>query len=376
MESEWKQPSQNSIDAIAHGMTFADGSEFDVRLTLDGELALHHNAKIELVDQKEGLNPYVEQNHSDDLRAAGFDIFSELIEDSRVKSNWIDGCATACIEIKRPHPRAKIAGSYFSRNGMTEHVKKIMKNIEENLAPLNIPERNTVIYSFDPKTMDAHRLSKIELPAAPINPSIRPWGPAPIRRAMALPSYGRRTVVGMVEHWREIGAPLLPLALKHLHSWSKYLHLGRTYSFKGKSLNKLNQKRRGFPIHVWPTPMEIEKDIIAGGFTALSDLMDPTIFTTPHGQTRWLKPGTQPLNEELEEKMNGHSNIENAKYLFNLACERPSWENLDLKERQEIINRLGEKLSWPEIKADEGSPPWEIPRFIGHRGAGKTFREG
>ena len=47
-----------------------------------------------------------------------------------------------------------------------------------------------------------------------------------------------------------------------------------------------------------------------------------------------------------------------------------------LKERQEIIDRLGKKLAWPEIQADEGSPPWEIPRFIGHRGAGKTFREG
>ena len=79
MKTKWKQPSQNSIDAIAHGMIFADGSEFDVRLTIDGELALHHNAKIELEGAKEGLNPYVEQNHSDDLRAAGFDIFSDLI---------------------------------------------------------------------------------------------------------------------------------------------------------------------------------------------------------------------------------------------------------------------------------------------------------
>ena len=38
MESKWIQPPQNSIDAIAHGMTYSDGSEFDVRLTIDGEL--------------------------------------------------------------------------------------------------------------------------------------------------------------------------------------------------------------------------------------------------------------------------------------------------------------------------------------------------
>ena len=376
MEDRWTQPAQNSIDAIAHGMTYSDGSEFDVRLTVDGELVLHHNAKIELEGPKEGLFPYVEQNHSDDLRAAGFDIFSELIEDPRVKSYWIDGCSTACIEIKRPHPRAKIAGSYFRRGGMTTHISKIMKNIENQLAPLSIPDRNTVIISFDPKTMNAHKLSKITLPVSPISPSIRPWGPAPIRRAMALPSYGRRTVAGIVKHWQGIGAPVLPLAFKHLHSWSKFLHLGRTYSFKGKSLVKLNQIRRGFPIHVWPAPMKIEKDIIAGGFTAVSDVMDPTILRTPKGQTRWLKPGTQPLNYDLEEKMNVFSNEQNAKILHELASERPAWVDLDLKERQKIIDRLGKKLAWSEIKADEGSPPWEVPRFIGHRGAGKTFREG
>ena len=122
--------------------------------------------------------------------------------------------------------------------------------------------------------------------------------------------------------------------------------------------------------------MKIEKDIIAGGFTAVSDLMDPTILRTPKGQTRWLKPGTQPLSIDLEKKMDVFSNEQNAKILHELASERPTWGNLDLKERQEIIDRLGKKLAWPEIKADEGSPPWEIPRFIGHRGAGKTFREG
>ena len=104
--------------------------------------------------------------------------------------------------------------------------------------------------------------------------------------------------------------------------------------------------------------------------------MDPSILTTPKGQTRWLKPGTQPLSQDLERKMNIFSDKQNAKILHELASKRPTWENLDLKERQDLIDRLGKKLAWSEIKADEGSPPWEIPRFIGHRGAGKSFREG
>ena len=66
----------------------------------------------------------------------------------------------------------------------------------------------------------------------------------------------------------------------------------------------------------------------------------------------------------------------NAIHLFEQASQGPTWNEMDLKERQELIDRLGSRLFWPDIQADEGSPPWEIPRFIGHRGAGKTFKEG
>ena len=63
MNEKWVQPDQNSIEAIAHGMSHADGSEFDVRLTTDGELVLHHNARIELSrknERTEGLEIFVE----------------------------------------------------------------------------------------------------------------------------------------------------------------------------------------------------------------------------------------------------------------------------------------------------------------------------
>jgi hypothetical protein len=122
--------------------------------------------------------------------------------------------------------------------------------------------------------------------------------------------------------------------------------------------------------------MGIEKNIIAGGFTALSDLMDPTILRTPQGQTRWMKPGTQPLSPELEERMSEKTDENNAKQLFENASQGPTWNEMDLKERQELIDRLGARFYWPDIQVDEGSPPWEMPRFIGHRGAGKTFKEG
>ena len=104
--------------------------------------------------------------------------------------------------------------------------------------------------------------------------------------------------------------------------------------------------------------------------------MDSSILRTPQGQTRWMKIGTQPLSPELEENMNRPTDEKNAKRLFEQASQGPTWDDMDLKERQEIIDRLGAKFFWKKIQADEGSPPWEIPRFIGHRGAGKTFKEG
>ena len=47
MSSDWYRPRQNSIEAIAHAMTVADGAEYDIRMSIDGELVLHHNARIE-----------------------------------------------------------------------------------------------------------------------------------------------------------------------------------------------------------------------------------------------------------------------------------------------------------------------------------------
>ena len=43
--SEWIQPRENSVDALVHGMMVSDGVEFDLRLTTDEELVLHHDPR-------------------------------------------------------------------------------------------------------------------------------------------------------------------------------------------------------------------------------------------------------------------------------------------------------------------------------------------
>ena len=43
MSGDWDKPIENSIDGIRHGMTRFDGVEFDLRLTMDGQLVLFHD---------------------------------------------------------------------------------------------------------------------------------------------------------------------------------------------------------------------------------------------------------------------------------------------------------------------------------------------
>ena len=377
MSDDWVQPRQNSIEAIAHAMTVADGAEYDIRMSSDGELVLHHNARIERSetdDLYEGLHPYVEQNHSDDLRNAGFDLFSDMIEDSRVRSAWFEGDAFSCIEIKRPHPKSKIAGGYFPSQKRIDWIIRMMQRVEDIMESEPAPERTAVFYCFDPATTRAHQKADVDIPAAPINPSIPPWGPGPIRRAMALPSFARSTLPRMINRWRTSGSPVLPLAGAHLRSWSKFLHLGRPVSLKPSSIERLNRQRRGYPIHVWPAPINLERTILDAGMTVVSDEMDPTILKTSKGETRWMKPGTKPLGADLWERMSDPS--ENSETLLAEAERLPTWSNLDMTERREHLDRLSANIYCDSISLEEGAPPWEMPRFIGHRGAGKSHKEG
>ncbi len=377
MSNNWARPRQNSIEAIAHAMTVADGAEYDIRMSIDGELILHHNARIERSEKDEhyeGLHPYVEQNHSDDLRNAGFDLFSDMIEDPRVHSAWIEGDAFSCIEIKRPHPKSKLAGGYLPSEKRVEWVVRMMQRVSEIMENEPAPERTAVFYCFDPATMRASQKADVNIPAAPINPFIPPWGPGPLRRTMALPSFARSTVPRMIERWKRAGAPLLPLASDHIRSWSKYLHLGRSVSLTPSSVKRLNRQRKGYPIHVWPAPIDLERRIIDAGMTVVSDEMDPTILQTSRGETRWMKPGTKPLSPELWARMADPS--EDSEILLAEAKGCPTWSGLDISERREHLGHLARRLQCDTIAIDEGAPPWEMPRFIGHRGAGKSHKEG
>jgi glycerophosphoryl diester phosphodiesterase len=46
MVQKWKQAPENTLESLQHAIRVNDGIEFDLRLTSDQELVLHHDADI------------------------------------------------------------------------------------------------------------------------------------------------------------------------------------------------------------------------------------------------------------------------------------------------------------------------------------------
>ena len=42
----WDQPKENSLAALLHGMQIADGIEFDLRISSDGDFVVYHNELV------------------------------------------------------------------------------------------------------------------------------------------------------------------------------------------------------------------------------------------------------------------------------------------------------------------------------------------
>ena len=54
--SPWVQPTENSVEALLHGMSHVDGVELDLRLSTDGELMLWHDELLLEIYQKEQMS--------------------------------------------------------------------------------------------------------------------------------------------------------------------------------------------------------------------------------------------------------------------------------------------------------------------------------
>ena len=94
----WNQPKENSLAALLHGMQFADGIEFDLRLSSDGEFVIYHDELVPGEGSK--IERSIERMSTSEIRSLGTVTFDELLSQGVFTDAWQAGGKTANIESK------------------------------------------------------------------------------------------------------------------------------------------------------------------------------------------------------------------------------------------------------------------------------------
>ncbi len=63
MVQKWNQAPENTLESLRHAIQFNDGIEFDLRLTSDQELILHHDAHLSVPESKYPHSVKWTENH-------------------------------------------------------------------------------------------------------------------------------------------------------------------------------------------------------------------------------------------------------------------------------------------------------------------------
>ncbi len=371
MPMAWKQPPENSLEALVHGMEVSDGVELDLRLSADGELVLFHDTKT--VD---GRYPECEDSSSMPDYVCTLE---EILAEPGFTEPWLEGSRFACIELKAPHPSSGKTGWIMSGEARTKHMSKMIELVDEALGPLEIGKSSTVVYSFEPNLLKAARRTGSNLRFARLVPYLRPWGSSFVKRLFASPYFIALSLPRLMRLQRKVGAPMVPAALHYLDGKRRHLTIGTTVGLHGRQLTNLTRKRKGFPVFVWPAKLRLERALLDAGLTAISDELSPEVTTLPTGEARWLRPATQPLNQEHQNKLDSITAEHHGSVIAELQREVSPWPELSDSEKKEFLEGWRKKWLWERdvdalmTESDESSMPWEVSRIIGHRGAGRTY---
>jgi len=370
----WEQPPENSLDALLHGMQVSDGVEFDLRLSVEGELIVYHDTRT-----ADGRYPECEEASSMPDYVCTLD---ELLAESEFVEPWVNEGKFACIELKIPHPNSGKVGGMFSGEMKIDHMRRMIEIVDESIRPLELSSSGAVVYSFEPRLLKAAARTSSKLRFARLVPYLRPWGSSFVKRVFASPYFIGLSLPRLMAMQRRAGAPMLPAALDYLDGSKRHFTLGTTVGLHGRQLTNLTRKRKGFPVYVWPAKLRVERAILDAGLTAISDELSPDVHTLPTGEPRWLRPATQPLNDEVRRELDGIPEDEHADAIRGLQGDIAPWSELSDAERKEFIEGWKKKWLWERSvdalmsETSETSMPWEASRVIGHRGAGKTYGSG
>jgi hypothetical protein len=366
----WVQPRENSIEAITYGMQVSDGVEFDLRLTEDDRLVLHHDSKTEFGDYPESMKMDELPDYVETL--------DELLEDKNFIKRWTEEGAFSCIELKPPHPSSGKAGGWIGGKSRELHMIKMIQKLEESLESLNLGESSTIIYSFEPKLISAAKKIGSEYKFSIIRPYIRQWGTWQTQRIAAIPSFLSNSLPRLIDKQRREGSPMLPCSMQYLKGVESRVNFGMTVGLRGKKLERLNKYRRGYPIYVWPCKSIDERLLLDAGLTGITDHLSPELVTLDTGHARWTKPSTQPLTDKKRQELDNAPEIEHKDLVSEFSKEIAPWHELSNKERIDFLTNWSKKWEWERSietimkETSDTNMPWEVSRIIGHRGTGKT----
>tara|TARA_B100000902_G_scaffold99150_1_gene101553 strand:+ start:16548 stop:17654 length:1107 start_codon:yes stop_codon:yes gene_type:complete len=363
----WQQPDENSIAALEHGMLFADGVEFDVKLDSDHNLVIYHDELLPGNSPKK--ERCIELLGTDELKKNNIPLFEDLLSSKKFTEALQQGGKTACIEFKMPHPVAKINHS--------EYLTNIMTQVEEKLNDFELPKRSTIVYSFSPKIESVAKSLGFKFPVTRLMPHLRPWGVWKVKRAIGMPNFARTSVSSIIKNSRNHGMPAMGLALQFLNGWTRWISPGVPMGLKGAALERLNKARAGMGAFVWPAPIEMEDLMINAGLSLVSDNINPELVTKSDGSIRWMRPASQPLDEEWRNILESAEKSERYELSKEARESLPQWHEMEHARRNKMIIDQGKRMYWSGseekwIEQLKHGIPWGSPRLLGHRGAGKT----
>ena len=379
--TDWAQPPENTLESLRHAIAHFDGIEFDIRITADRELIIHHDRDVSVPKQLlDGKPLYVEEWNLDDLVDLGFLSFQTLLNDTVVRQEWVENGKMGCIEIKRPHPKAATGGGFLGRQKHNKHIADAINMAEERLDEAGVPRANSVFYAFHKGMPASAKLAATSRPWAALIPYIPPYGTRNMQRLQALPQYITMPFRRLVKRHQQQGSSMLPCASEYFESKTRRLPLGRHVGLEGRAYQRLNNSRNGMATYVWPTRPMIEHRLLRAGLTGLTDKADPELTWLPSGHARWKQPGTRPLDEEQWKTLEKADEESHRSVLKSLTSQVPTWQECDQQRRYELVSEWRKRWQWPSsvddimAQSEGATPPWATPRIIGHRGSGKTSR--
>jgi len=380
-EGAWTQAPENTLESLRHAIQQFDGIEFDIRITADNQLVVHHDRNVSLpASYLEGKPIWAEEWTLEELNEAGFLGFEEMLDDPIIANHWATRGKMGCIEIKRPHPTASSGGGYRGKKRHIAHVARAMQLAESILDERDIPHHNTVFYAFHKHMPASAAQASTRRPWAALIPYIPPFGNRTTQRLQAVPQYISMPFKRLVKRHKMEGSSMLPCAIEYFKSPTSWLPLGRKVSLRGRGLERLTASRHGMPTYVWPTRPDIEHALLRAGLTALTDYADPALTWLPSNQARWVQPATQPLDEEQWQSLEKCEVEHHLDVLSEFKDSTPTWSEADPARRRSLIEAWRKRWKWNESTEElvekycDATPPWAAPRMIGHRGSGKTSR--